>query len=174
MCYCVRRCEQQKIIFWNPPSFPTVCGTFLMYARVHVCPHTCLRKSVKKNRYHPMFYHTQGCDGNNTFELRQLSPHLLWSRPAVFHRLMPFLQRPERFFFQQLGSCRHQTPRKRVDLQVHNDTWDLDLSNATLRLDLTPRRSPSACPENDVERKCRGRCQLRSTGPWRSSNGPSR
>ena len=48
---------------------------------------------------------------------------------------------------QSLGACRRRTPRTRVDLKVPEDAYHRDLSGATLRLELAPRRSPSACAE---------------------------
>ena len=51
------------------------------------------------------------------------------------------------FFSRYLGACRRRTPRTRVDLNVPKGASCRDLSDATLRFDLNPRRSPSACPE---------------------------
>ena len=52
-----------------------------------------------------------------------------------------------RFFFQFLGACRRRTPRICVDLRVRKDASHRVLSDATLRSDLAPRRSPSECAE---------------------------
>ena len=50
-------------------------------------------------------------------------------------------------FFQYLRACQRRTPRTRVDLKVPRDASHQDLSDANLRFDLAPRRSPSACLE---------------------------
>ena len=57
--------------------------------------------------------------------------------------------RPHRslFFSTYLGACRRRTPRSRADVKVSKDASNRDPSEATLRFDLAPRRSPSACAE---------------------------
>ena len=56
-------------------------------------------------------------------------------------------RRSSAFFFDNLGACRRRTPGARVNLKVPKNASHRDLFDATLRFDLAPRRSPSACPE---------------------------
>ena len=55
------------------------------------------------------------------------------------------------FFSSIFGACRRRTPRTRADLKVPWDWSRRDLSDATARFDLAPRRSPSACAEQSFE-----------------------
>ena len=54
---------------------------------------------------------------------------------------------PPKYFFKCPGACRRQMPTTRADLKVPKDASHRDLSDATLRSDLAPRRLPSACAE---------------------------
>ena len=82
-----------------------------------------------------------------------------------------------RVFFQYLGACRRRTQRTCIDLKVPKDASDRDLSDATLRFDLAPRCSPSACAE--IFRKtdpCSGSSKKssRPTGLRRNRRGARR
>ena len=54
---------------------------------------------------------------------------------------------PARIFSRHLGACRRRPPRARADQKVPKDASHRDLSDATLRFDLAPRRSLSARAE---------------------------
>ena len=52
------------------------------------------------------------------------------------------------FFVKYLGARRRQTPGTHVNMKVPKDASHRHFSDAALRFDVAPRRSPSACPEH--------------------------